>query len=349
MGDIAGIGPEIIARAVTDPSTWEWCRPLVIGHPQILQRALTLIGSTAEIKTVESLPKNNPHDNTGPTILPCWNPIKNDDTHLLNVPAGEISAHAGQAAHDYLTAAADAALAGKIDAITTAPLNKASLHQAGLHVPGHTEILANICGVDRFAMMLFLPTGKIVRSPHGLAVAHVTLHTSIASVPQLLTEETIADTIILIGKFLQRIGCKKPRIAVCALNPHAGENGLFGDEEQRLIQPAIASPPVTEFTTAGTETAGTTITGPLPADTLIRRAIHGEFDGIVAMYHDQGHIPFKLIGFDSAVNITLGLPIVRTSPSHGTAFDIAWQGEAHQAGLLEAMKVAAQLTATQNR
>ena len=152
-------------------------------------------------------------------------------------------------------------------------------------------------------MMLYLPAGNIVRSPNGLGVVHTTLHTSIRSVPDLLTTDAIASHIRLMHDFMQRVGASKPRVAVCALNPHAGEDGLFGDEEARVIRPAVDT----------CQAAGIEVTGPLPADTLLRRAVSGEFDGVVAMYHDQGHIALKLIGFDRAVNITLGLPFVRIS------------------------------------
>ncbi len=179
-------------------------------------------------------------------------------------------------------------------------------------------------------MMLYLPPGQIVRGPHGLAVAHATLHTSIASVPGLLSTARILETIVRVDHFLARVGCTKPRIGVCALNPHAGEGGLFGTEERDLIEPAVAKA-VTRTISAD---------GPYPADTLLKRAVDGEFDGVVAMYHDQGHIALKLIAFGRAVNVTLGLPIVRTSPSHGTAFDIAGRGLADPTGMLEAIKVA---------
>jgi 4-hydroxythreonine-4-phosphate dehydrogenase len=183
-------------------------------------------------------------------------------------------------------------------------------------------------------MMLYLPPGNTIRGPYGLGIAHTTLHTSIASVPSLLSEASIRATIGLVDGFLKRLACERPRVGVCALNPHAGEEGLFGDEEARLIAPAVAS----------AQAAGINAQGPYPADTLIRRATLGEFDGITAMYHDQGHIALKLIAFGTAVNVTLGLPIVRTSPSHGTAFDIAWQGQADATGMIEAIRVAAKLS-----
>jgi 4-hydroxythreonine-4-phosphate dehydrogenase len=199
--------------------------------------------------------------------------------------------------------------------------------------------LAEVCSVDRFAMMLYLPAGEAVRSPNGLGVAHATLHTSIASVPGRLSTGDIEMKIRLIDGFMRDVRCTRPRIAVCALNPHAGEAGLFGDEEARLIAPAVAAQ----------QSAGIDVVGPLAADTLFCRAVSGEFDGVVAMYHDQGHIALKLIGFERAVNVTLGLPIVRTSPSHGTAFDIAWQGRARADGMLEAVRIAALLARHRGR
>ncbi|GAB4135148.1 MAG: 4-hydroxythreonine-4-phosphate dehydrogenase PdxA [Planctomycetaceae bacterium] len=335
MGDVAGIGPEVIARVVTLPDVLDCCQPLVVGHPEILARAFTLIKSETNIQelSTQSLSRLRESAETAfnrSTVL-CWNPSGDD---VLDVTPGKIDARAGRAAHDYLLAAAEAALKGDIDAITTAPLNKAALNLAGIDVPGHTEILARVCKVDSFAMMLYLPPGEFVRGDNGLAIAHVTLHTSIASVPRLLTTAGVQEKIHLVNDFLKKIGCSEPRIGVCALNPHAGEEGLFGDEESQKIEPAIRS----------TCELGVQASGPFPADTLIRRAMHGEFDGLVAMYHDQGHIPFKLVGFDRAMNITLGLPIVRTSPTHGTAFDIAWTGQTDCQGMQEAIRIAARLS-----
>lgn len=331
MGDVAGIGPEVVARAIADPRVNALCRPLVVGHPDLLRRALKLIGEPREIEPVR--PGRSGELDCGEAAgVPCWNPGGDD---VVDVPAGTIDARAGRAAHDWLVAAAQAARNGQVDAITTAPLHKAALNLAGLNVPGHTEILAAVCGVDRYAMMLFLPHGGGINSPQGLGIAHVTLHTSIASVPGLLSQAGIADKIVLVADFMAAVGCGNPRVGVCALNPHAGEQGLFGDEEARLIAPAVEQQ----------HAAGIDVSGPIPADALIRRAVAGEFDGVVAMYHDQGHIPFKLIGFDRAVNVTLGLPLVRTSPSHGTAFDIAWQGKADHEGFVAAVDVAARLSA----
>ena len=339
LGDVNGIGPEVTVRALTDERVLAACEPLIVGSTEICQSAIELIGSASKITVVDS-----PEAKTSDGIA-CWHP-KSIEPVLLN--AGEISANAGQFAHDCLREAARAAKTGQVDAICTAPLNKAALAAANIHFPGHTEILADEFGIDDFAMMLHLSAeslkgirkliGTCNSSNHGLAIAHVTLHTSIESVPGLLTADAITEKIALVHEFLNRVGIEQPSIAACALNPHGGEGGLFGSEEQSTVEPAVAT----------SRANGISAHGPFPTDTLIRRAIQGEFQGVVAMYHDQGHIPVKLIGFDRAVNVTLGIPIVRTSPTHGTAFDIAWQGKANAEGMIEALLLAAKL-AGQNK
>lgn len=336
LGDVAGIGPEVIVRAWMNFDLHRICQPIVIGDPEIVRRAAQLVGFACRVIAVENLESGI--ELGSPDIIPCWN---GSTTNVLDVPLGKNDARAGRAAYDYLVQAIRGAQAGQIDAITTAPLSKAALHLAGLKYPGHTEILAERCGVRDYAMMLYLPPEQAIAEageqptmqPKGLSVVHVTLHTSIRSVPDLLSVDGIANKIWLIDRFVQDIGGPRPRIGVCALNPHAGEEGLFGDEESRIIAPAV------ELEIK----RGVDVSGPWPADTLLKRAREGEFDGVVAMYHDQGHIALKLLGFHRAVNVTLGLPIVRTSPSHGTAFDIAGKGVADPRGLLEAIKVAAQL------
>ncbi len=332
MGDAAGIGPEVLIRAVLDPQVRDCCLPLAVAHPEILRRTTTVLGVSLPIIEVET--PDQFHKAEDGDYLVCWvPPWKPAGDEILDVPLGQIHEATGRAAYECLVTAAQATLSGLVDAITTAPLNKAALKAAGLDYPGHTEILGEVCGVTNFGMMLYLPQDEVVKSPHGLGVVHTTLHTSIRSVPGLLSTEAIAGKIQLMDGFMRQLGCESPRVAVCALNPHAGEDGLFGDEEARIIQPAVDA----------AKEAGFNATGPLPADTLLRRAVRGEFDGVVAMYHDQGHIALKLIGFDRAVNITLGLPIVRTSPSHGTGFDIAGKGEASPEGMIAAIRVAAQL------
>lgn len=357
-GDVAGIGPEVLVAAAISPAVRQVCHVLAICHPDVLRRAVQLIGDdqAVHILLLNTLPKDRTELQAAceaQSVLPkaqdilCWNPAGDDAAH---VTAGSVSAAAGDAAFRYLTAAIDMAKSGVVDAICTAPLNKAALHAGGHLFPGHTEILAEQCGVPDFAMMLHLSEARIAplrtlvrtsadahlsQAGHGLSIAHVTLHTSVASVPQLLTTQGILEKLGLMRGFLQQIGCDRAAIAVCALNPHGGEQGLFGDEEQTVIAPAVQ-----EFQ----KTTGR-VTGPLPVDTLIRRAVAGEFDGVIAMYHDQGHIPIKLMGFDAAVNITLGLPLIRTSPTHGTAFDRAWNPAtpADPAGMIEALLTAAKL------
>ncbi|MEZ6129559.1 MAG: 4-hydroxythreonine-4-phosphate dehydrogenase PdxA [Planctomycetaceae bacterium] len=351
-GDVAGIGPEVLVKALRDRKVNEACRSLAICDPEVLRRATELVGcaSSVEIRTLDHFPQNRQEleaalSGVPPGCLLCWNPC----SPALNVMPGKVSGIGGDCAFQYLSAAIQLAKSGIVDAICTAPLNKAALHAAGHHYPGHTEILAQQCGVSDFAMMLHLPESRIapvrplIRTPgdrsdatgHGLSIVHVTLHTSIASVPTLLTTAGIMEKTGLMLDFLKRIGCQRAAIAVCALNPHAGEEGLFGEEEQTMIAPAVR-----QFSQATAQVAG-----PLPVDTLIRRAVAGEFDGVVAMYHDQGHIPVKLLGFDAAVNITLGLPIVRTSPTHGTAYDRAWNPTtpADPAGMIESVLTAARL------
>ena len=326
MGDPAGVGPEVIAAAWRDERVHCWCRPLVVGHPEIMRRAVQLLGLPIEIVEIDAAEAALP----SPALLPCLRAV---DDAALDVPARQVDARAGQAAYDALLAAARLALSGRVAAITTAPLHKAALWQAGHEYPGHTELLAELCGVRDFAMMLYLAHDEEVRSPAGLGVVHVTLHTALRRVFDELTTDAIAAKIRLADGAMRSLKRDSPRIGVCALNPHAGESGLFGDEEETLIAPAVRQ----------ARRDGFCVEGPCPADTLMVRARDGEFDAVVAMYHDQGHIALKLLGFHRAVNVTLGLPIVRTSVAHGTAFDRAWQGTAEPSSMVEAIRVAAML------
>ena len=332
LGDVAGIGPEVAVRAALSDALRERIDPILVGNADVVRRALQLVDPAADdLVCLSELPSaGRPAVSRSGQVI-CWNV---GSPEVSEVPPGQIDARAGRGAYDALLAATDAALAGQVDAVVTAPLHKEALRLAGICAPGHTEILAERCGVREHAMMLLLPQGEAIANPAGLSVAHVTLHTSIASVPGLLSTPRIRETIRLLDRFLRQLGVERPRLGVCALNPHAGEHGLFGHEESEIIEPAVQAE-------AG---AGLDVRGPFPADTLVRRAVvYSEFDGLVAMYHDQGHIPFKLIGFDRAVNVTLGLPIVRTSPSHGTAFDIAWQGIARADGMQAALLTATRL------
>lgn len=309
--------------AWADAATHERCRPFVLGRPALLRRAAQLWGLPLRVAEIQRPEEAAP----SPALLPCLavGSPESDET-----PPGVASALGGQAAYDALRAAADLALAGTVDAIVTAPLNKAALWAAGHQYPGHTELLAEWCGVTDFAMMLYLAHDATVRGPAGLAVVHATLHMALRDVFAALSGDEVLAKAHLADRFMRSLKGARPRIGVTALNPHAGESGLFGDEEQTIIAPAVAK----------ARDAGLDIEGPYPADTLMIRARDGEFDAVVAMYHDQGHIALKLLGMHRAVNVTLGLPIIRTSVAHGTAFDLAWQRKANPASMIEALRVA---------
>lgn len=331
MGDPAGVGPEVIAGTWPSATVHALARPLVVGHPELLRQAVALRGLEIEVREVGSPSEAEP----SPRVMPCIRAVQED---VVNVRRCEIDPRGGQAAYDALVWAARAALADEIDGLVTAPLHKAALWQAGHHYPGHTELLAELCGVDDFAMMLYLGHDEVIRGPAGLGVVHVTLHVALRRIWEQLTSEAILAKIHLANRIMRGLKGTAPRIAVAALNPHAGEEGLFGDEERTIIQPAV------ELALA----AGVDVHGPIATDTLMLRARDGEFDGVVAMYHDQGHIALKLLGMHRAVNVTLGLPVVRTSVAHGTAFDLAWRGEAETSSMVEAIRVAA-LLANQRR
>lgn len=316
MGDVAGVGPEIIARGW--PELLRLGRPVVIGDAGWLQRGLSLVKSSAQIQAVSQLSEANPTVDR----IPCLSGSRED---LSQVKAGQVTAAAGRAAYNFLCKAIDLALAKQADAIVTAPLHKEGLKAAGLNYPGHTEILAERTGTKEFAMVLW---------GNGIAVAHVTLHLALRNVFSHLTSDAILEKIHLLARLLPRLLGRPPRIAVSALNPHASDGGLFGDEEERLIRPAVDA----------AVRQGVQAQGPLAADTLFVRAHRGEFDGVVAMYHDQGHIAMKLRCGWNLVNISAGLPIVRTSVAHGTAYDIAGRGIADAASLIAAAETAARLS-----
>ena len=342
MGDVAGIGPEVIVRGWLEPRLHELGRPVVIGDVTVLDRAVALVGGARGLG-VQAIAAPEEAD-PSPRLIPCL-PVTARYGDLSQVAPGAVDARAGRAAYDFLTAAARLALDGRIDAITTLPLNKLALHQSGIDHPGHTEILAEYCGTPDHAMMLYLETnaepttGSAAPQSQrlsGLGVVHVTLHVALKRVFGLLSTEAIHAKIRLADRAMQPLTSgAAPRIAVSALNPHAGEDGLFGDEEQTVISPAVELG----------RREGINVAGPFPNDTLFYHALSGAYDAVVAMYHDQGHIALKTVGFDRAVNVTLGLPIVRTSVAHGTAFDIAWKGLADPSSLIAAVRVAARIVA----
>ncbi len=318
MGDAAGVGPEIIAKALADASWYDRCRPLVIGDASIMERARDVVHSPQHIRTVEDIDR----------WLPDPSHLDVMDLHLLapdDVPFGRLSGRAGDAAFRYIERANRLALDGKLDAICTAPLNKEALHAGGHMFPGHTEILAELSGTHEFAMMLTAP---------NLRVIHVTTHTGLIDAIKSITPERVYTVIRLANETLVRAGMDHPRIGVCGINPHAGEHGLFGyGEEEKQIEPGVAR----------AHAEGINVEGPLPADTLFFRASRGDFDIVVAMYHDQGHGPIKVMGLEAGVNITVGLPYIRTSVDHGTAFDIAGSGKADEGSLKAALAAAIEL------
>jgi 4-hydroxythreonine-4-phosphate dehydrogenase len=320
MGDPAGIGPEIAARAWADPTLHALCCPVVIGSAEVLRRHVDRSTSVRVVKLGEPI-------HASPDVLLC---LEGSPVSVADLPTGRMHPRAGRASYDYLCTAIDLAMAGEFDAIVTLPIQKEGLHAAGLDYPGHTEILAERTATRRYAMMLYRK---------GLGVAHVTLHRALRDVFAAITTDAIVEKIGLLSEMMFRLGVARPAIAVAALNPHASDGGLFGDEESRVIRPAVERARAT----------GLNVTGPLPADTLFVRASGGEFDGVVAMYHDQGHIGLKLLGWREAVNITLGLPIIRTSVAHGTGYDIAGKGKADPTSFFEAVRLARLLWQSRSR
>jgi len=321
MGDVAGIGPEVLAKA------WQellpFCDPVVVGDVDWMKWALVLVNGRAEVQIIDAPPESRPQANN----IPC---IQGTVRKLHEVIVGKVSADAGQAAYDFLAKAIDWTMKGQADGIVTLPLHKEGLHAAGILYPGHTEILAEKTGIRDFAMMLYAKGPRLI---HGLGVVHVTLHMAMREVFRHLSSAAILEKIRLLNGVMGKLCDHPPRLGVAALNPHGSDGGLFGNEEKTMILPAVEQ----------ARAQGIHVSGPHPSDTLFVRAQRGEFDGIVAMYHDQGHIPMKLLSGLQAVNITLGLPLVRTSVAHGTAYDIAGRGIADHHSLIEAARVAARL------
>jgi 4-phospho-D-threonate 3-dehydrogenase / 4-phospho-D-erythronate 3-dehydrogenase len=324
MGDAAGIGPEIICKALTlHPEVFECCRPLVVGDADSLGRTIAHLGLGVVVRRREG-----PED-----VVYALGEIDCISLDLVpaDLPMGQLSAQAGEAAYRFVEKAVTLALAGRVSAICTAPLNKEALHLAGRHYPGHTELLAELTGTKDVVMML--TTG--LKDGGHLRVAHVTTHVGLIDAVERIDVQRVLLVIELAEATLRPVVAgRRPRIAVCGINPHAGEGGLFGrGEEADKIKPAIDA----------AIAKGIDVIGPLPADSIFFRASRGDFDCIVAMYHDQGHGPVKVLGLEGGVNVTLGLPIVRTSVDHGTAFDIAGRGVADERSLVSAIKEASRL------
>jgi 4-hydroxythreonine-4-phosphate dehydrogenase len=325
MGDPAGVGPEVTVKALGREEVWACCRPLVVGDARVLAKAVDLVSAALDLRAIAEA-SNADFDPAAPDVLD----LGNVDVDVLEL--GQVSAAAGRAAVDYIEKAVELVQVGQADAITTAPINKAALKAAGVPFIGHTELLAALIGEERVTTMLATP-GRRAEPVEALRVVHVTRHVPLAEVARHITKENVLGTIHLTDVGLKQMGIAAPRLAVAALNPHGGDDGLMGREELDAIGPAVEA----------ARTEGIDAHGPIPADSVFFRAIRGEFDAVIAMYHDQGHIPIKTHGFERSVTVTLGLPIVRTSVDHGTAFDIAWQGIAHEESMVEAICLAAQL------
>jgi 4-hydroxythreonine-4-phosphate dehydrogenase len=324
MGDPAGVGPEVCLRLLHEASVHARARCVVFGDAGILERCADRIGLRLAAPVIRGNRttidwRNFLPEKEGPLVLDL------DGFDSSGFEPGSVSAHTGRAAFEYIESGIAAALARGVDAVATAPIHKEALHAAGIQFPGHTEIFAARTHSPRFCMFQY---SEEVRA------SFVTTHEGYADVPRLLTVERILEVIELTADAMRRIRGVEPRIVVLGLNPHAGEHGLFGHgEEERIIAPAVDRARV----------KGLRVSGPIPPDTAFIPSKRRETDAFVCMYHDQGHIPLKALAFDSAVNTTLGLPIIRTSVDHGTACDIAWKGQANPGSLIAAVELAARL------
>lgn len=325
MGDAAGIGPELCVRLLNEHGWPEGSLPLVFGDAHVLERVAKAIGLPLPVARLQEIPETL----AGPAILDLPETLAG-----LNVTPGRHQASCGQAAAHFIEEAVRACRAGRCAGMVTAPLNKRSLHLAGVDFPGHTEMIASLTGCARFAMLLY-------SDPKRLAVAFATAHQALRSVAEDLSIERIVEVGTLLNQNLKllRDNLPNPRLAVLGLNPHAGEEGLFGAEEETTIAPAVQR----------LRALGIEAEGPLPPDTGFTPAALTRYDGHVALYHDQGGIPFKMCAFDTGVNVTMGLEIIRTSPDHGTAFDLAWQGKAKTDSFFSAYALAARLAAARAR
>ncbi|HLC17110.1 MAG TPA: 4-hydroxythreonine-4-phosphate dehydrogenase PdxA [Thermodesulfovibrionia bacterium] len=312
MGDPGGIGPEVLVKAIQDKSVQSLCKPVIVGDFEIIKEAARLTGCALTFEKADAWQQVS-------KAVPVIEPVL-PGTFEKCAPGKE----AGYAVYAYIKKAVSLALEGQVNAIVTAPISKASLKMAALPWPGHTEMLAELTQTRDYAMML-------VGGP--LRVILVTIHMALREVPNRISKALVLKTIRLAQKAALMLDLHNPRIGVAGLNPHAGESGLFGDEEGQSIVPAVEE----------ARAEGISVTGPYPPDVIFHLAFHGKLDIVCAMYHDQGLIPLKMTAFEQGVNITVGLPIIRTSPDHGTAFDIAWRNQANPSSMIQAIKLAANL------
>jgi 4-hydroxythreonine-4-phosphate dehydrogenase len=316
MGDPGGIGPEVVLKALLRKPVRRACRPVVVGDLAVLRRCARLLRLPARLVSARGMHDVPPGAGAIPVIEPC--------APLRRHRWGAVRRDHGAASMEYVRRAVALALAGEADGVVTAPICKEAIHRAGYRFQGHTDFLAHLTGARRHAMML---TGG------GLSVVLVTIHVALSAVSRLVTSPAVLEAVRLAHGAALRMGARRPRVAVCGLNPHAGEAGAFGNEERRAIAPAIRA----------ARREGIDARGPFPPDTLFVARSRERYNIAVAMYHDQGLIPLKMLAFERGVNVTLGLPIVRTSPDHGTAFDIAGRGLADPGSMVEALLLAARM------
>lgn len=322
MGDAAGIGPEIIVKALAQEEIWKLCKPLIIGDLPIMEENLRFWPSESKVPKPQLNLISSPEEAIWKlgkvNIIQPIPPLK-------GIKPGKLSEEAGKGAALYVKKAVELAKKGFIEGIATAPLNKEAMNKAGFHYPGHTELLASEFGVERYSLVL---------TARGMFIFHVTTHVSLRQAIELISVDKVLNQIRLAHHFAKALGQNEEKIAVLALNPHAGEGGLFGREEIEIIEPAVKL----------AQKEGIDAIGPLPADAALPAATKGKYRFLIAMYHDQGHVFFKSLFFDEGVNITVGLPVIRTSVDHGTAFDIAGLGIANESSMVEAIKLAAKLS-----
>lgn len=324
LGDPGGVGAEVVIKALMQPAVRNVCCPVAVGNLELLRKTTVRLNAKLQFAGISS-PSEVRNLPAGSATVPVL-----DSADLSRFEPAKISAANGRAAYGWICEAAKLALSGDVDAICTAPISKEAMFAAGFNFPGHTELLAELCGGCEVRMML---------EGGGLHVVLQTIHVALCDVPPLLTRESIIHTIEITHRWAtQFLGTDQPRIAVCGLNPHAGEGGHFGSEETEIIAPAIELARGKSINAAG----------PFPADTIFHRTLQGEFDVVIAMYHDQALIPVKTLDFHRGVNVTLGLPIIRTSPDHGTAFDIAGKGVANESSMVAAILRAAELAGKQS-
>ena len=317
MGDPSGSGTEILIKALTMPEVRAICRPIVIGDAATVRQAAKIVGRDVPVRSLQMI-SDASHDDNIIEVLDLHN------VDLAALQYGKVQPMSGEAAYQYIVKAVELAKAGETAAVVTSGLNKESLNLAGHHFAGHTEILAHLCDVKSVCMMLV---------SGNFRVSHVSTHVSLKQAIERAKKPRIMDVIRLTDDAVRRLGVAQPRLAVAGLNPHSGEGGLFGDEEILEITPAIEA----------ARAEGFNVSGPVPPDTVFFRMTEGQYDAVVAMYHDQGHIPTKVLSFDTGVNVTLGLPIIRTSVDHGTVFGKAGKGTARPVSMVAALTLAAQM------